>query len=304
VTTSFPFARRAPMRITFSAALAVLAVFGLLPAVAVLAISFTDIRGLPGLPVDWVGFENYRAFFSSAHWPDNLNALGNTLEFAVISTVAQIVLALGIALLLNQRLRGRNAYRAVVFMPTVLGVTVIGLIWSLVFNPSGGPAAAVLSWFHTDSAFFGDSTIALGLVIVVQVWTAVGISVVIFLAGLQAIPDELMEAAAIDGAGGWQRTVRVTLPLLAPSITTNVLLGIVNSLQSYQLAYVLTGAHNRATQLLSTEIYVQGFGGGQLGSQLSQSQGYAAAISILQFILVGVISLACLAYLRRREARL
>jgi raffinose/stachyose/melibiose transport system permease protein len=303
MNSSFPFPSRWPMRLTFGIGLAVLTAFGLLPAAAVLGISFTDIRGLPGIPVHWVGLQNYTDFFSAAHWPDNFNALGNTLEFAVVTTLVQIVLSLGIAILLNQRLRGRNVYRAVVFMPTVLGVTVIGLIFSLIFNPSGGPGKSVLSWFGGSSAFFGDPHLALPLVIGVQIWSMLGLSVVIFLAGLQAIPDDLTEAAQIDGASAWQRIRRVTIPMLAPSVTTNTLLGIVNALQSYQLVYVLTGPNNRATQVLSLEVYVQGFGG-VAGSVVSQSQGYAAAISILQFVLVGVISLIALAYLRRREARL
>jgi ABC-type sugar transport system permease subunit len=301
--TPFPFARRGPMRLSFAIGLTVLGVFGLVPAVAVLVLSFTDIRGLPGLPVAWVGLQNYVDFFGPAHFSDNLNALRNTVVFAVVTTLVQIAVALVIALLLNRKLRGTSFYRAVVFMPTVLGVTVIGLIWSLVFNPTGGPAAAVLQALGTHSAFFGDPAITLGLVMFVQIWTQIGMSVVIFIAGLQAIPEEVMEAAAIDGASPWQRLRLVTIPMLAPSVTTNVIFGIVNALQSYQLAYVLTGPNNRATQLLSTEIFVQGFGGVP-GTQVSQSQGYAAAISILQFVLVGVISLLALAYLRRREARL
>jgi len=130
-----------------------------------------------------------------------------------------------------------------------------------------------------------------------------GISVIIFLSGLQAIPAELYEVAAIDGASGWQRFRNVTIPLLAPSITANVLLGIVNALQSYQLTYVLTGPNNKSTQVLSLLIYVQGFGG-KSGTTLSQSQGYAAAISIIQFLLVGVVTIVALWYLRRREAKL
>ncbi len=303
MTTPYPFARRGSMRITFFVGLAILVVFGLVPAVAVLVLSFTDIRGLPGLPVDWVGVQNYLSFFGRAHLEDNLNALKNTVVFAVVSTVVQIVVALLIALLLNKKLRGTNFYRAVVFMPTVLGVTVIGLIWSLILNPTGGPGASILKLFHTGSAFFGDPNLALWLIIFVQIWTQIGMSVVIFLAGLQAISEDVLEAADIDGASSWQRLRLVTLPMLAPSITTNVLFGIVNALQSYQLAYVLTGPNNRATQLLSTEIFVQGFGGAA-GTTTSQSQGYASAISILQFILVGVISLLALVYLRRREAKL
>lgn len=303
MSNSFPFPRRGPVRISFGIGLLVLSVFALVPAVGVLVVSFTDLRGLPYLPINWVGIENYLSFFSPAKWGDSANALGNTIVFAVASTVVQILLALGIAILLNKPLRGRNFYRAVVFMPTVLGVTVTGLVFSLMFNVNGGPAASVLAWFGGESAFFGDPKIALALVIVVQIWMVLGVSVIIFLSGLQAIPEELYEAADIDGATGAQRFRLLTVPMLAPSITANVLLGIVNALQSYQLTYVLTGPNNRSTQVLSLLVYVQGFGG-KSGTTLSQSQGYAAAISMVQFVLVGVVSLIALWYLRRREAKL
>lgn len=303
MASSFPFPRRTPVRATFGLGLLILTVFGLVPAVAVLVVSFTDLRGLPYLPVHWIGFENYSSFFSAAHWSDNRNALKNTLLFAAVTTLGQLVLALGIALLLNRPLRGRAFFRGVVFMPTILGVTVTGLIWSLMFNTSGGPAASAMSWFGKDSAFFGDPHLALWLVMFVQLWSVVGVSVIIFLSGLQAIPSELYEVASIDGASGPARFRHVTLPLLAPSITANVLLGVVNALQSYQLTYVLTGPSNRATQVLSLMVYEQGFGA-KSGTTLSQSQGYAAAISMVQFALVGAITFGTLWYLRKREARL
>ncbi|MFF1571187.1 carbohydrate ABC transporter permease [Leifsonia sp. NPDC058292] len=303
MTESFPFPRRTPVRITFGLGMLLLGIFGFAPAIGVLVASFTDLRGLPGLPINFVGVQNYVDFFSPAKWADSANALRNTIIFAVASTVVQIVVALAIAVLLNRRLKGRNFYRAVVFMPTILGVTVTGLVWSLIFNVSGGPAASLLDLFGGKSAFFGDPHLALTLVIVVQVWMVLGVSVIIFLSGLQAVPEELHEAAEIDGASAWQRFRSVTVPLLAPSITANVLLGIVNALQSYQLIYVLSGPNNRSTQVLSLLVYVQGFGGAS-GTTLSQSQGYASAVSMVQFVLVAVVSIIALTILRRREAKL
>jgi raffinose/stachyose/melibiose transport system permease protein len=229
-----------------------------------------------------------------------VNALWNTFVFAFMVTIFQNVIALLIAVLLNQRLRGRTFYRAVVFLPTILGVTVIGLIWSLVFNPSAGPAATVWSWVGANSAFFGDPSMALGLVIFVQIWAGLGIAVVIYLAGLQAISPDLYEISGVDGATAWQKLRWITYPLLAPSITANMLLCIVGSLQSYQLIYVLTGPNNPATQVLSLAIFTSGFGGSSSGGAV-QSQGYAAAISMVQFVMVTVISLTVLVYLRKRE---
>ncbi|UAJ79256.1 sugar ABC transporter permease [Leifsonia sp. ZF2019] len=300
---TFPFPRRTPVRVTFGLGMLLLGIFGFVPAIGVLVASFTDLRGLPGLPINFVGIQNYVDFFSPAKWADSANALTNTVIFAFASTLIQIVVALAIAVLLNRKLKGRNFYRAVVFMPTILGVTVTGLVWSLIFNVSGGPAASILGLFGGHSAFFGDPHLALSLVILVQVWMVLGVSVIIFLSGLQAVPEELHEAAEIDGASAWQRFRSVTVPLLAPSITANVLLGIVNALQSYQLIYVLSGPNNRSTQVLSLLVYVQGFGGAS-GTTLSQSQGYAAAVSMVQFVLVAIVSIIALAVLRRREAKL
>ena len=301
-SNTFIFGRRWTVQLTFAIGISLVVVFSIIPAIGIFAISFTDIRSLPFLPTHWVGLENYHTFFSSAQIAYNLHALKNTFVFAIAVTLFQNVLALLIAVLLNQRLRGRNFARAVVFMPTILGVTVVGLIFSLIFNPSGGPAASVWKSLGASSAFFGDPHLAMTLVIVVQVWSGIGVAVVIYLAGLQAIPQELYEVASIDGATRWQKLRQVTYPLLAPSVTANTLLCIIGSLQSYQLIYVLTGPSNPATQVLSLAIFTQGFGGGQGGSV--QSQGYAASISIVQFIIVMIVSVATLAYLRRKETAL
>ncbi len=299
---SFLFGPQWQAQLGFVTGLLLIFVFSLVPAVGIFVISFTDIRSLPFLPTHWIGFQNYKTFFSSAQMGYNLNALKNTFVFALSVTVLQNGLALLIAVLLNLRLKGRNVVRAIVFMPTILGVTVIGLIFGLIFNPSGGPAASVLGWFGKGSAFFGDPAWAMPLVILVQVWAGIGVAVVIYLAGLQAIPGDLYETSSIDGANSWQKLRFVTIPLLAPSVTANTLLSIIGSLQSYQLIYVLTGPSNHATQVLSLVIFTQGFGGDTGGSV--QSQGYAAAVSIVQFFIVLIISLATLAYLRRKETAL
>lgn len=291
------------MHVSFAVGLVPIAIFAILPAAAVVVVSFTDVRSLPFLPVNWVGFANYATFFSAADLGYNLHALLNTLVFALAVTIVQNVLALLLAVYLNGRIIGRTFLRSVVFLPTILGVTVIGLIWSLMFNPSAGPAASVWSWFGASSAFFGDPRMALGLVIFVQVWSGLGVAMVIYLAGLQAISSDFYEAADMDGASTWQKLRRITYPLLAPSVTANMMLCIIGSLQSYQLIYVLTGSNDPATQVLSLAIFSQGFGGSSAGGAV-QSQGYAAAISMIQFILVAVISIGVFSYLRRREEKL
>lgn len=275
-------------------------VFAFLPACAVAVFSLTDISGTPNTPWHFIGLDNYRRFFFSGAAGDNLTLVTRTLVFMASVTVIQNAIALFVAVLLNSRLRGETFYRAVIFMPVVLGVTVIGLIWSLVLDPTGGPASALLGAFDASSAFLGDTTLAFPLVIGVQIWSALGYSMVIFLAGLQAIPHELYEAATVDGTGAWQRFRYVTFPLLAPAVNANVLIAIIGSLQTYQLVWVLTGGRSD-TSVLALEVFLQSFG---IEKTIGPQPGYGSALSMIQFGLIAVVSLAALGWMRRREVQL
>jgi len=275
-------------------------VFALGPALATAALSLTDISGIPNVPFDFIGLRNYVEYFTSGASRDNVQALERTLIFCLVVTAVQNAIALGLAILLNQHLRGRAFFRTVIFMPVILGVTVIGLIWSLMLDPTEGPVAAVLAHFGTSSALLGDNTLAFPLVIAIQIWSALGYSLVIFLAGLQTISAELQDAARVDGANAWQVFRNVTLPTLAPSVTINSLLAIIGSLQVYQIIYVLTHG-NYNTSVLSYQIYQLGFNAGTYGGTLRQ--GYASALSMVQFVLIAVIALLALLYFRRREVQ-
>ena len=219
-------------------------------------------------------------------------------------TVVQNTFALGVAVLLNRKMRGRNFYRAVMFLPSILGVTIVSLIWSLFLNASGGEGKSLLSLVGGSSAFFGDYHVAFALVIFVQIWSSAGYSMLIFLAGLQTVPEDLIEAATIDGSNAWRRFRHVTLPIIRPAITANVLLSIIGGMQAYQYVYVLTsGGFN--TNVLAFEVFSTTFGN-SIGEQATvvQQQGYASAISMIQFVMIAVIALTALLYLRRREIQL
>lgn len=295
------FGSVAAPRLGFLIPFVFIAFFSLLPAIATVGLSFTDLSAVPDLPVHWVGLDNYARFFVGADRDDSLNALWHTLIFAFVVSIVLNVVALLVAVLLNRASKFAVFTRSVVFLPTVLGVTVVGLLWSLIFNPIGGPAQAFVGLFGVRSSFFGDPNLALGLCIFVQIWMSVGYSALIYTAGLQSVPGELYEAASIDGASGWQRLRLVTVPMIAPSVTANMLIAIIGSLQSFQLIYVLTGVQNQATSVLSLLLFKIGFG---LSATSGQSQGFASAISIIQFVLVAIIALAAYAYLRRRENQL
>ncbi len=281
-------------------------VLALGPSIATFVYSLTDTNGLTPEPLQFIGFENYQEFlFRGAAARQNIDALWRTVLFCVLVTVIQFGIGLLTAVLLNQKLRGTRFFRALFFLPVILGVTIQGLIWRLFLYPLGGPVDSVLGLFGAHSELLGGRPMEAFLwVVTVQIWANMGITMVIFLAGLQTIPDELTEAARIDGASRWQTFRSVIWPLLTPSVNTNLILSIIGSLQAWQLFLVLTG-YRPGTQVLGYVVYAQAFGqtSGSLTSN-SFRQGFGAAASIVLFLLVLVIGLTSLWLLRRREERL
>ncbi len=275
------------------------------PSMATAVYSFTDATGLKGAPVHWVGLDNYKEFlFMGQASKDNFAALERTLVFCFFVTTIQFGLGLFIAVLINQNLKGRNIFRTLYFMPVILGAVIQGLIWSLFLFPIGGPMARVLEFFGTRSEFLGGQpSEAFAWVIAIQIWANMGTTMIIFLSGLQTIPTELYEAVRIDGANSWQVFQNVTWPLLTPSVNTNLTLNIIGSLQAWQLFLVLLGYRN-GTQVLGYLIYATGFGQTSGSVTSSFRQGYAAAASIILFLLVLVIGMAVQTILRRREVRI
>ncbi|MEZ4541496.1 MAG: sugar ABC transporter permease [Chloroflexota bacterium] len=274
------------------------------PSIATSVYSFTDATGIRGAPVNWVGLDNYDEFlFRGVASRDNIDALKRTLVFAFFVTTIQFTLGLIIALVLNQKLRGRTFFRTLYFMPVILGVAIQGLIWKLFLLPGGGPVAQFFEMFGVQSEFLGGQpNEAFAWVIVVQIWANVGITMVIFLAGLQTISSEYYEAARIDGANSWQLFRNVTWPLLTPSVNTNILLNIIGALQAWQLFLVLVGYRN-GTQVLGYLVYAQGFGQTSGSTSSAFRQGFAAAGSIVLFFLVLIIGLSTQYFVNRREKR-
>ncbi|NNK90793.1 MAG: sugar ABC transporter permease [Acidimicrobiia bacterium] len=272
---------------------------GVGPSLATTIYSFTDATGIRGLPISWVGLDNYDEFlFQGARSRDNLDALNRTLIFMFLVTTIQFSLGLLMALLVNQKLRGRLIFRTLFFVPVILGVAVQGLMWKLFLRPGGGPMDSIFGWLGMESQFLNGSN-AFYWVIVVQIWANAGFTMVIFLAGMQTIPADLYEAAAVDGASGWKLFANVTWPQLTPAVNTNFLLNIVGSLQAWMLFLVLTGYKN-GTQVLGYVVYAEAFGGTATGSF---RQGYAAAASIVLFILVLILGMVANAIVGRRERK-
>ncbi len=274
--------------------LAVYTLFGLVPAVANTVVSFTDYALYPGAPVNFTGWSNYTSMLTSER-PGFIQALVATVVFVTAVTIAQNVIALAAAHRLVGDTRWNGLLRVLVFLPIVLGVTIVGLVWILIFEPGQGPAASLWGLFGTKSSFFGSDMLAMPLVIGVQVWQNIGFSALVFLGGLKAISPEIYQAAEIDGVSRWRRLSRITFPLLAPAVTVNLLLAVVGSFTTYNLIYVLT-AGQHGTMTLGMLSFTAAFTDSDLG--------YGAALGTVLFVMTLIVALPLMMLLRRREVRL
>jgi raffinose/stachyose/melibiose transport system permease protein len=272
-------------------------VFGLYPSLATIGYSFTQYSGLPGTPLNFCGLCNYSNAFtalSSEVW----GAVRVTLIYVVGVAVVQNAIGIGLALLLNRRGRSYAVYRALIFMPQIFSVAVVGAIFSLIFDPFSGPIEKILQdVFGVTSTFLGSNQLALPLVMLVNVWMFSGFSMLIYIAGLRNIPSDVYEAASMDGAGRWRMFRSVTFPLLAPAFTVNMFLAVAGALGEYALILVLTGG-NFGTRTLGIYMFNSAFLSGT--SQL----GFGSMLAMLQFFLTLFIGGGVLWTLRRREVAL
>jgi raffinose/stachyose/melibiose transport system permease protein len=283
------------MRLGLFIGLAVYFVFGILPALANVVVSLTNYSGLAGSTTSFSGLSNYRALLTTER-PGFMSALFTTIFFVLGVTAAQNAFGLLLAHRLQGGRRVDSVLRVLVFLPIVLGVTVVGLIWILIFDPSQGPASSLLSAFGTSSAFFGASGIALPLVIGVQIWQNLGFTTLVFIGGLKSISPEIYEAASMDGVGRWTRLRRISLPLLAPAMTINVLLAVIGSFTTYNLIYILTDGQ-ASTMTLGMLSFNSAFGN-------SADLGYGAAVSVALFAATLIVAMPLVRFLRMRERRI
>jgi len=277
-------------------------VLGIGPSIATFILSFTDITGVSGVPWQFIGLDNYREFFVQQSTRDLLQVIKNTVVFCVAVTVIQNAIALLIAVVLNSKMiKGRGFFRAAVFLPVVLGVLVTSLVWKLVLSPLDGPVSQFIALFGLQSGFFTSASSALGAVIFTQIWMAMGYSMVINLAGLQAIPQDLYEAASIDGTSRWQSFRFITFPLLWLTINVNIMLAIIGSLQSFQVILLTTGGNNLATQTLSARVVFYAFNINSGSGAGVMRQGYGATWAMILFIFILTATLIYQRSMKRKE---
>jgi multiple sugar transport system permease protein len=265
----------------------VLSVFPLLRGIY---LGFTDARAGRNVDISFTGLENYRELLSDELFWSSFR-IGLLWAFGV--TALQFLLALGLALLLNERLKFRGAARVLAVVPWAMPPVVVGILWRLVYHPDAGLLNELLHRLHADSlrhTWLGDFSTALPAVIVVGVWAGMPQTTVVLLAGLQGVARELHEAAAVDGASTWQRFRNITLPGITPVIVAITSLDFIWNFNSFGLVYVLTsGGPGGRTMLPMLFAYEEAFRYG--------NYGYAAALgNVMVVIIVALLAV----YLRRR----
>ncbi|MFB9240022.1 ABC transporter permease subunit [Plantactinospora siamensis] len=286
------FGRRAELTLLLAPALALFVGFVILPIGVAVYYSVYKWTGF-GPPQDVVGFDNYRRALTDDVFRE---AIGHNIIIAVLSVALQLPLSIGLALLLNRRIRGRAGLRLVVFAPYVLSEAITAVVWSLMLQPDGfvdrmlrglGLGGLVHQWL-------ADSKIVLYTLFVVITWKYIGWGIILLLAGLQGIPSELHEAAAIDGASPWQATRRVTLPLLGPTIRIWIFLSIIGSLQLFDIVWIMTlGGPANGSATMATYLVDHGFKRYQFG--------YGSAVSVVLFLICFVFALLYQRFVLRRD---
>jgi raffinose/stachyose/melibiose transport system permease protein len=286
-------------------ALAFYLLFVVFPTIEAFRVSLYQWNGM-GEPTIFIGLQNFANVLSSdifynAFWH-------NFLLFASIF-VLQNTIGLLLAVLLNGKPRFFELYRAIIFSPVIISLVATGLMWQLIFGSNIGLLTPVLQGLGLDFLvrdWLGDDNLTFWLLVVVQFWQWVGLPMIIFLAGLQNVPEELTSAARIDGANEFQAFRHVTFPLLAPAFTVVTGLSFISMFKVFDIPFVMAGAGGSpdgTTDVLGLVIYRTAFGlGTTVGT--SRQQGYAVAIGIYMFVIILIVATIQLVVLRRREVNL
>ena len=256
-----------------------------LPFVTGAILSFTEFKVVSD--AQWVGFSNYIRIFTQDS--EFLSALFLTVKFTFVSVITINVFAFSIALLLTKSFKGTNLFRTVFFMPNLIGGIVLGHIWSLIINGILGVFGVDIT-YNPDYGFWG--------LVVLMNWQLIGYMMIIYIAGIQNIPESLGEAAAIDGASPWQTLIHVTIPMVMPSVTICSFLTLTNSFKLFDQNLALNGKSSD-TALLALDIYKTFYD--RTGIRLAQWHGMGQAKAVVFFIIVAIIAFVQLRATRQRE---
>ncbi|CAM3566489.1 sugar ABC transporter permease [Paenibacillus glucanolyticus] len=231
--------------------------------------------------IEWVGLDNFKAIFHDELFYQSLKV---TFIFALISVPLYQIVSLLIAVLLNMRSRGMNVFRLIYFMPSVIPAVAVSMMWVMIFNPEYGILNKALGWFGIQGpAWLQDPSYALGALIVMGIW-GVGNTIIIYLSGLQSVPEDMHEAAELDGAGRIRRFFSITLPMISPTVFFNLIMGIIGGFQYFTQAFVMTnGGPLNSTLFYNLYLYNKAF--------QDYEMGYASALSWILFVIILVFTL-------------
>ncbi len=262
-----------------------------IPVALVVYWSFTDFSLLQA--PHWVGAQNYQNLVTD---PTFWTSVGNTLYITLIGVPAGVVIGLGTALLLNRDVFARDWHRAAIFLPAIVPPVAGAIIWIWILNPDYGLLNAVLSVFHVPPlGWLGDPSWAKLAELLIVLWGSIGQIMIVFLAGLKEVPEQLYEAASIDGASAWDRFRHITLPMLGPVLFYNVVVGVIFYLQFFEQAFVITskdlGAPVNSTLYYTIYLYENAFD--------FLKMGYAAAMAWVLFLTTLAVTVLFFAFQRR-----
>lgn len=255
--------------------------FIVLPVLMGLVISFTDYNGFKQF--NFVGLKNYIEMFRDEYF---LVSLWHNLLYTLVTVPGTIVFALLLAILVNKGIRGSGIFKTMFFLQNISSMVAVGIVWAIIFNPTQGPLNSFLRSIGIDNPpmWLSSTNTALWSVMLVAIWKQAGYYMIIILAGLQSIPNQLYEAASIDGANGVRKFFKITLPMLSPTMFMVIILSIINSFQVFDLINIMTdGGPGRSTNVLVYRIYQEGFQKLQFG--------YASAMAYFLFLIIMVITL-------------
>ena len=256
------------------------AIFILVPVLFSFTLSFMQWDGFN--PMEFVGFQNFRNIFRDRVFRQSF---GLTFKYTISTVLLTLVASIGLALALNTKLKGRNAFRAAIFFPYVASIVAIGAVWKQLLEKNFGPVNTLLRAIGIDNppGWFASTNWAIWGVVIVSVWKFMGYYMIIYLAALQDIPNQLYEAATIDGANGWQKFRNITIPMLTPASFFVFIMLTINSFKIFDLVYVLTeGGPGTSTTVLVKYIYDQSF--------MYWDYGLASAASMVLFAIVAAVT--------------
>lgn len=259
-----------------------LVVFAAYPVLGTFYLAFTEYSILE--PPKWVGLQNFRTMFTEdpAFW----TAVRNSTYYAVVSVPLRLVLALGLAMLMNLGVRGIAVYRVLFYLPALVPPIAATIIFILLFTPNAGPINVMIEAVGLSAPnWLSDPTWSKPVLIILSLWP-LGVETLVFLAGLKEIPQDYLDAAALDGAGPWQRFKSITLPILSPVVLFNLVIGVIYSFQVFGQALVIggtTGSPLGSTLMYVVHIYSNAF--------RYFSMGYAAALSVVLFLAVVLMTI-------------